>query len=107
MSQPVKRNSLAEQPSAARTAESVAGVGPLVIVGRYHYWTVGRVASAHSNVECSAVALLLGSTLAYGLRREVKNLALSAENARASAELMVTPRRVHSHGLIRFLRCRW
>ena len=78
MSQPVKRNSLAEQPSAARTAESVAGVGPLVIVGRYHYWTVGRVASAHSNVECSAVALLLGSTLAYGLRREVKNLTLSA-----------------------------
>ena len=50
----------------------------MVIVGRYHYWTVGRVASAHSNVECSAVALLLGSTLAYGLRREVKNLTLSA-----------------------------
>ena len=64
----------------------------MVIVGRYHYWTVGRVASARSKVECSAVALLLGSTLAYGLRREVKNLALSAENARANARQMITPR---------------
>ena len=64
----------------------------MVIVGRYHYWTVGRVASAHSNVECSAVALLLGSTLAYGLKREVKNLALSAET-HVPAPDMNTPRR--------------
>ena len=49
----------------------------MVIVGRYHYWTVGRVASARSNVECSAVAPW-GVPLAFGLRREVKNLTLSA-----------------------------
>ena len=49
----------------------------MVIVGRYHYWTVGRVASARSNVECSAVALR-GVPLAFGLREEVKNLATPA-----------------------------
>ena len=70
-------NTPAEQPSAARAAESVAGVGPLAIVGRYCHWTVGRVASARSNVECSAVALR-GVPLAFGLREEVKNLATPA-----------------------------
>ena len=49
----------------------------MVIVGRYHHWTDGRVASARSNVECSAVALR-GVPLAFGLRGEVENLTLSA-----------------------------
>ena len=64
---PVGANHARRTAASSKTAESVAGVDPLAIVGRYCHWTVGRVASARSNVECSARARLQGPDAKDGM----------------------------------------